>query len=429
MSPAKRESLTALSLSSRQRWRAGEPKIVAAGWNSGDQNAKLLYLETPQSYGSTESAEDMSSSSNLVADDDKTGVYTRRERPQLPPTIGEEEDEEKVPNQRVSNQASSVESSASEFTGPVRGGDRSSIDSSLGGGPLSFEKPRRVMMTHEVASPALPKLIKHRTPDNRLLSRRYEAIGSSHSSVCHPDPDDFLMRTAVVVQNHVTDCELSIRRGSASDANGFRLEEGKKFHEANFTIPRHHFVTYRLPLAWTGFQFSMHKVVQKFSKPAAEEVYQFLKNLFFRAQLSSECSVTCLIYVERLMNSGKVPLLATTWRPILLCSMLMASKVWQDFAAYNIEFSAVYPEFSLEAINKLERSFCEAIDWKFDVPRKLYSQYYYGMRSLNEKQDFRRRYNYAIEKTSKQHPRHAEEIAERSEKLGDMLSKVLSRSY
>ena len=52
----------------------------------------------------------------------------------------------------------------------------------------------------------------------------------------------------------------------------------------------------------------------------------------------------CLIYVERLMEKGKVPLTAQTWRPILLCGLLLASKVWQDYASWNIEFSHVYPQ-------------------------------------------------------------------------------------
>ena len=66
-----------------------------------------------------------------------------------------------------------------------------------------------------------------------------------------------------------------------------------------------------------------------------------------QAHLSSECSIVCLIYVERLMEKGKVPLTAQTWRPILLCGLLLASKVWQDYASWNIEFSHVYPQVRL----------------------------------------------------------------------------------
>jgi hypothetical protein len=30
------------------------------------------------------------------------------------------------------------------------------------------------------------------------------------------------------------------------------------------------------------------------------------------------------------METAKVPLVSTTWRPCLLCGLLLASKVWQD---------------------------------------------------------------------------------------------------
>ncbi len=41
-------------------------------------------------------------------------------------------------------------------------------------------------------------------------------------------------------------------------------------------------------------------------------------------------SAVCLIYVERLMETAFVPLVSKTWRPVLLCGLLLASKVWQD---------------------------------------------------------------------------------------------------
>ncbi|CAN0488955.1 unnamed protein product, partial [Phaeothamnion confervicola] len=61
--------------------------------------------------------------------------------------------------------------------------------------------------------------------------------------------------------------------------------------------------------------------------PKVDTIYEFIRTLFNKACLSSECSIVCLIYVERLMEVASVPLLRTTWRPILLCGLLLASKV------------------------------------------------------------------------------------------------------
>lgn len=48
--------------------------------------------------------------------------------------------------------------------------------------------------------------------------------------------------------------------------------------------------------------------------------YFFQKLLFASSQV-------CLIYVERLMETAHVPLLAGNWKPVLLCGLLLASKV------------------------------------------------------------------------------------------------------
>lgn len=51
----------------------------------------------------------------------------------------------------------------------------------------------------------------------------------------------------------------------------------------------------------------------------------------FLPSRSSPRAQVCLIYVERLMESAHVPLLASTWKPILLCGLLLASKVMNSF--------------------------------------------------------------------------------------------------
>jgi hypothetical protein len=45
------------------------------------------------------------------------------------------------------------------------------------------------------------------------------------------------------------------------------------------------------------------------------------------AQLSAECVIVCLVYTERLMELAGVLLLVNNWRTIVLCALLLASKV------------------------------------------------------------------------------------------------------
>ncbi|CAN0438538.1 unnamed protein product, partial [Ascophyllum nodosum] len=86
--------------------------------------------------------------------------------------------------------------------------------------------------------------------------------------------------------------------------------------------------------------------------PDVDEIFDFVTNIFVNASLSSECSVICLIYVERLMTLARVPLLESTWKPIVLVSLLLASKMWQDLGSWNGEFASVCPEYAVDKIDK-----------------------------------------------------------------------------
>jgi hypothetical protein len=168
----------------------------------------------------------------------------------------------------------------------------------------------------------------------------------------------------------------------------------------------------------------MSEVKPTYTIPTLDEIYTFMRTLFKRAALSSECAIVSLIYIERLMELAHVPLVAVTWRPIVLCGLLLSSKVWQDMSTWNAEFSSVFPQFSLRSINRLERLFVNQIRWDLYISSSLYAKYYFALRSLYEKKDFRQRYNVIINV----HAPKAQEISQRSDAVREDLRDILSRS-
>ena len=259
-------------------------------------------------------------------------------------------------------------------------------------------------------------------------------MGSASGSVSRPDFDDCLRRSAAVLHKHVSVCEWRHARAVRSrpdtlETGQFRDSAAKLFEESRYVSPQYEITLFHgAPVTWTGLQFHTRAVEQTFAAPTMKDIYTFLSTLFVRAHLSSECSIVCLIYVERLMEKANVPLLAATWRPILLCSMLLASKVWQDCASWNIEFSVVFPQFSLAAINALERNYVTAVGWDMYISQSLYAKYYFALRSLNEKHDFRRKYNRFVLNDSKEQPKDANMVELRSNKIRSEWVKALSKS-
>jgi len=82
-----------------------------------------------------------------------------------------------------------------------------------------------------------------------------------------------------------------------------------------------------------------------------------------------------------------MPLHPTNWRPLTLCSLLVAQKVWDDRYLSNADFAFIYPFFTTEEINKLEQKFLELIQYNVTVKASLYAKYFFELRTLYKDND------------------------------------------
>ncbi|CAI5744089.1 unnamed protein product [Peronospora destructor] len=118
--------------------------------------------------------------------------------------------------------------------------------------------------------------------------------------------------------------------------------------------------------------------------PTLSEIETFVKHVFSRAQMESECIIMSLVYVERLLKatSGFLQLRGENWRRLVFCSMVMASKVWDDLSMTNADFSKIWPELSLKQINELELVYLSAVEYNVRVSAASYAKYYFHLRSM-----------------------------------------------
>ncbi|KAF4319053.1 hypothetical protein BBO99_00004646 [Phytophthora kernoviae] len=305
----------------------------------------------------------------------------------------------------------------------------SSVEDETPPGVGAGDLPKRVRFqpfqpTHTVFTPRLTETtsLRYRKPDDRVEGSSSLAPPSSVSSIAQPNYDDFLRQTrgtrrsesrspsptddsATFTDKIIPDEEedpLEIETEAtnlssiSSPAGLVDLPVEETFREEHFVTPQYKYTFVRLPRVHPLTVYRMEKITSKHHVPSVDEIFRFCKNLFNKAQLSAECTIVCLIYIERLMEQANVPLLAATWRPIVVCGLLLASKVWQDLSSWNVEISNIYPQFSLHSINRLERLFLHHIQWDLYISASVYAKYYFALRSLTEKKDFRRRYNYTM---------------------------------
>jgi len=292
-------------------------------------------------------------------------------------------------------------------------------------GPIEMFRPSSDAYTPRIERKRIQyKAAEARTP--------VQQMASPMGTLQRPNFRDALRRVAMIIHQHVVKIENRFEGQSdtklATDEGLFKASMRDLFNEDSYRTATYKCTMVRIPMARPGMTYGLRKIKVMYEIPSETEIYEFGHQLFKSVQLSSECSIVCLIYVERLMEVAKVPLLACTWRPIFMCGLLLASKVWQDLSSWNIEFASVYPQFSLEAINRLELNFLRNVKWDLYISSSLYAKYYFALRSLVEKQDFRQRYNRMVGGVDTVAQSEALKVQKRTEQVKEEALLQLSRS-
>ena len=115
------------------------------------------------------------------------------------------------------------------------------------------------------------------------------------------------------------------------------------------------------------------------SIPTVDQIAKYLREIFRTAQCSVDCTIVCLIYIERLMQTSKLQLTVRNWRSLIAIGMLLASKVHDDLSMINADFAYFLP-FSVEQINTWERQFLAGIKYDVRVSAAHYTKYYFDLR-------------------------------------------------
>uniref|UniRef100_A0A7N6ABG5 Cyclin-like domain-containing protein n=1 Tax=Anabas testudineus TaxID=64144 RepID=A0A7N6ABG5_ANATE len=157
--------------------------------------------------------------------------------------------------------------------------------------------------------------------------------------------------------------------------------------------------------------------------PEHKLIYRFVRTLFSAAQLTAECAIVTLVYLERLLTYAEMDICPANWKRIVLGAILLASKVWDDQAVWNVDYCQILKDITVEDMNEMERQFLELLQFNINVPASVYAKYYFDLRQLADDNNL----SFPLEPLNNQRAQKLEAISRLCEDKYKELSRAAMR--
>jgi len=133
------------------------------------------------------------------------------------------------------------------------------------------------------------------------------------------------------------------------------------------------------------FDESLHPLTSKnvniTDLPSAESVEKLIKAVFKVGQLAPESLIMAVAYLERIEKNSNFHIFPYNWRRILLSAMILASKVWEDQAVWNVDFIELFPLTTPSDLGQLEKKVLALLGFDVSLKASEYAKIYFDLRA------------------------------------------------
>jgi len=134
------------------------------------------------------------------------------------------------------------------------------------------------------------------------------------------------------------------------------------------------------------FDETLHPIITKTTDsktPAIDSMEKYIKSIFKVGQLAPESLIMGVAYVERIMVSSKFDLFPFNWRRTILAVLMLASKVWEDQAVWNVDFLEMFPLATPQDLGQLEKTVLSLVGFDVSLKASDYARIYFNIRSTS----------------------------------------------
>jgi hypothetical protein len=136
---------------------------------------------------------------------------------------------------------------------------------------------------------------------------------------------------------------------------------------------------------WNIFDESVYPLTSKNINtteiPSVEAVEKLIKSIFKIGQLAPESLIMAVAYLERINKSAGYRLFPYNWKRALLSALILASKVWEDQAVWNIDFIELFPLTTPSDLGQLEKKILALLGFDVSLKASEYAQIYFDIRA------------------------------------------------
>jgi hypothetical protein len=115
--------------------------------------------------------------------------------------------------------------------------------------------------------------------------------------------------------------------------------------------------------------------------PSIEAVEKLIKAIFKVGQLAPETLIMAVAYLERVEKNSHFHLFPHNWRRMLLSALILASKVWEDQAVWNVDFIELFPLTTPSDLGQLEKKILSLLGYDVSLKASEFAKIYFDLRA------------------------------------------------